>query len=272
MRHTCQAKELSVAILARDEERHMGNALASVSRLTSEIVVLIDDRTVDHTALIAEGYGARVYVEPWRGFAGQRNRAMELCKSDWILFLDADEQISPELCSEIKEITACSVHLKTVISRSNQESRVAGYWIPRHNKFLGRVVLNGGWYPDYQLRLLRRGLAHYEKTDLVHEVAQLDGEGLFLGGHLWHINVDRFNELWRSEYAALGAQMLYLAGYRANWYDLVIAPLNEFYRRFVRLAGYRDGALGLLLCGTVAYFELVKYMYLKMLEHSTRKQ
>src|SRR5260221_13361144 len=92
---------VSVAIIARDEQRLIGTALASISGLTSDVVVLVDDRTVDHTARIAEEYGARVYIERWRGFPAQRNRAIELCNSDWILFLDADEQISPELRSEI---------------------------------------------------------------------------------------------------------------------------------------------------------------------------
>lgn len=270
MRYQCGGRGLSVAIIARDEERHIGAALASVYGLASEIVVLLDDRTADHTARIADTYGARVYVEPWRGFPGQRNRALALCNSAWILLLDADEQISPELRSGIKRIT--DFRLQTENSQfTDCYQAVAGYWIPRQNMFFGRVIHSGGWYPDYQLRLLRRGKAHYDETRLVHEIAQLDGEASYLQGHLLHINVDGFNELWREQYAILDAQMLYLAGRRARWRDFISAPLHEFYRRYLHLGGYRDGALGLLLCGTVAYSEFVKYVHLKRLEYSANR-
>src|ERR671938_167521 len=92
---------LSVAIIARDEERHIGAALESVAGLADEVLVLLDSRTSDRTAAIGRQHGARVVVEPWHGFSAQRNRALDLCTSEWVLFLDADERVSPELRIEI---------------------------------------------------------------------------------------------------------------------------------------------------------------------------
>ncbi|GAB4190761.1 MAG: glycosyltransferase family 2 protein [Roseiflexaceae bacterium] len=252
---------LSVAIIARDEERHIGAALASVAGLADEALVLLDERTSDGTAAIARAHGARVLAEPWRGFPAQRNRALELCGSDWVLFLDADERVAPELATEIAQ-TLC-----------NADRQVAGYWIPRHNQFFGRVARGGGWYPDEQLRLLRRGRARYDEQRLVHETVELDGPDGHLRGHLLHLNIERLDELLRKQrsYAIQEAQTLYLAGRRARKRNFAGAPLREFRRRYLALGGWRDGALGLLLCGTLALFELVKFLHLKGLEQAAAR-
>jgi (heptosyl)LPS beta-1,4-glucosyltransferase len=212
-----------------------------------------------------------VFVEPWRGFPAQRNRALDLCTGDWVLFLDADERVTDELTAEIS----------TVLETTRPETRdqrpeilnpspvsCAGYWIPRHNQFFGRALRGGGWYPDHQLRLLRRDRARYDESRLVHELVQLDGEAGYLHGHLLHLNIERLDELWRKQtsYAFQEAQTLYLAGVRARWRNFAGAPLRELQRRYLKLGGYRDGALGLFLCATLAYFELVKYVHLKGLE------
>jgi hypothetical protein len=170
--------------------------------------------------------------------------------------------VSPELRDELLGIG------KTNLPVPNPQSPIAGYWIPRHNQFFGRVLRGGGWYPDHQLRLLRRTRARYDEARLVHEFAQLDGAAGYLQGHLLHLNIERLDELWRkqTDYALQEAQTLYLAGGRARWRNFVGAPLREFRRRYLALGGYRDGSVGLLLCATLAYFEWVKYVHLKGLE------
>jgi glycosyltransferase involved in cell wall biosynthesis len=250
---------LSVAIIARDEQRHIGAALASVVGLADETLVLLDDRTRDATALVAREHGARVVPAAWQNFSAQRNRALALCRSDWVLFLDADERVTLELAAEIRQVLGQPV-----------SSCYAGYWMPRHNLFFGRALRGGGWYPDHQLRLVRRGRARYDEARLVHELAALDGEAGYLGGHLLHLNIERLDELWRKQtsYAIQEAQTLFLAGRRARWRNFVGAPAREFRRRFVSMAGWRDGALGLFLCATLAYFEVVKYAHLKGLERA----
>lgn len=248
---------LSVAIIARDEERYIADALASVAGLASDIVVLLDDRSRDGTADLCRAHGVRLYVEPWRGFPAQRNRALEVCVGEWVLFLDADERVSVALRGEIQQVI-------------RQRTGVIGYWIPRLNEFFDQTLRGGGWYPDHQLRLFRRQQAHFAESRLVHEVAQLDGPIGSLEGHIYHLNIEHVDELWRKQsgYAIQEAQMLYVAGRRARWRNFVGAPLREFYRRYVVLQGYRDGLLGLFLCATLAYFEGVKFLHLKGLERA----
>jgi glycosyltransferase involved in cell wall biosynthesis len=260
---------LSVAIIARDEERHLAGALESVRDLADEVIVVLDSRTRDSSASIARGYGARVCVEPWHNFSAQRNRALDLCAGDWVLFLDADERVMPELRHEILQIADYRLQIETEQSTIyNLQSAIVGYWVPRRNLFFGRALRGGGWYPDHQLRLLRRGHARYDEARLVHEFAQLDGPAGYLAGHLLHLNIERLDELWRKQtsYAIQEAQTLYLAGRRARWRNFAGAPLRELHRRYIQLGGYRDGALGLFLCATLAYFEWVKYAHLKGLE------
>ena len=119
-------------------------------------------------------------------------------------------------------------------------------------------------------RLLRRGQARYDETQLVHEFAQLDGPAGYLTQHLLHLNIEHMDELWRKQtsYAIQEAQTLYQSGRRARWRNFVGAPLREFRRRYISLGGYRDGAVGLLLCATLAYFEWVKFAHLKGLERT----
>ncbi|HWQ12268.1 MAG TPA: glycosyltransferase family 2 protein [Roseiflexaceae bacterium] len=272
---------LSVAIIARDEEHHIGAALDSVAGLADEVVVLLDERSADRTAAICRERGAIVHSAPFHGFSAQRNRALELCHGDWVLFLDADERVTEELASELRLIADGRLNIEDSPTNSAggseqssilnpQSSTIAGYWIPRYNIFFGRALRGGGWYPDRQLRLLRRGRARYDEARLVHEVAELDGPAGVLCGHLVHLNIERLGELWRKQgaYALQEAQTLYRSGVRARWRTFAAAPARELYRRFVTLEGYRDGALGLFLCATLAYFELVKYAHLKGLERA----
>ncbi len=246
---------LSVAIIARDEERHIGAALQSAAAIADELVVLLDPRTTDRSAEIAAQQGAVVYNHPFRSFPSQRNRALGLCRGAWVLFLDADERLSPELVAELREW------------RAELGWNYAGYWIPRYNLYFGRVLKGGGWYPDRQLRLLRRTQAHYDEARLVHELVQLEGREGRLCNHLLHINIEHWAELHEKQrrYALAEAQTLARTGARVKWRSLVLQPIREVWRRFVTWQGYRDGALGLVLALTMGYYELVKYVHLKAL-------
>ncbi len=250
---------LSAAIIARDEARHLGACLASLVGLADEVLVLVDNRTCDATATLAANHGARVIVEPWRGFPAQRNRALALCHGAWVLFIDADERVSPALANEIKALLAVGFAPATAM---------AGYWIPRRNLFFGQALRGGGWYPDRQLRLLRRDAAHYDEARLVHEYAELAGPTDMLSGHLIHLNIERLDELWakQSSYALAEARTRYRQGQRTRWRNLVGAPAREFWRRYIILGGWRDGPLGLLLCATLAWHELVSFVFLISLQ------
>jgi glycosyltransferase involved in cell wall biosynthesis len=274
---------LSVAIIARDEERHIGACLASVDGFADEVVVLLDDRSGDRTAAICQQRGALVYREPWRGYPAQRNRALELCRGDWTLFVDADERVTPALRDEIRTILTPNDPLPTQAIRQREQTTAhadnpaggspahpatAGYWIPRYNLFFNRRLRGGGWYPDHQLRFLRRTQARYDEQRLVHELVHLDGAAGYLNGHLLHYNIERLDEFWPKQtgYALAEARTLYGAGQRTRWRNFLGAPTREFWRRYVTLGGWRDGGLGLFLCASLAWFEVVKYGFLYLLQ------
>ncbi|MCU0494868.1 MAG: glycosyltransferase family 2 protein [Chloroflexaceae bacterium] len=286
---------LSIAIIARDEERHIGSCLESMAGLADEVVVLLDDRSRDGTAAICRQWGATVHVEPWRGFPAQRNRALSFCQGDWVLFIDADERVTPELRRELQEMRDKRLEINQSDAQSpiaNRQSPIArlrspvsglpspvsrlrspvsdppppvsGYWIPRYNLFFGQRLRGGGWYPDHQLRLLRRTQARYDEERLVHELVQLDGETAHLQGHLLHLNIERLGEFWRKQtsYALSEARTLAREGRHTRWRNFIGAPAREFQRRYISLGGWRDGPLGLFLCAALAWFELVKFAFL----------
>lgn len=252
---------LSVAIIARDEERHIGDCLASVANLATEVVVLLDDRSRDRTGAICREYGAQVYVEPWRGYPAQRNRALQLCRSAWVFFVDADERVTAELRQEIGAL------LHPEHAAGTGETTIAGYWIPRHNIFFGQTLRGGGWYPDYQLRLLRRTHSRYDESRLVHELVAVTGTTGKLTGHLRHLNIERLGEFWHKQttYALAEAHTLHAAGQRVRWRNFLGAPAREFWRRYIVLGGWRDGLLGLFLCSVLAWFEVVRCGFLYLL-------
>ena len=261
LRQACDgAPMISVAIIARDEERHIGEAIRSAGVVAGEVVVLVDTRTVDRTAEVAARAGARVCHEHFRSHAAQRNRALTLCQGSWVLFLDADERLTPELASEIAGLGLGDA----------DEQRYSAYSMPRHNLYWNRRLRGGGWYPDRQLRLLRREAAHYDESRLIHEFAETDGPTGELQEHLLHINIESLRELRNKQraYALQEAQTLYLHGVRARSHNFVLQPLRELKRRYWTWNGYRDGWLGLFLAVTMSYYELVKYVHLKGLEQA----
>lgn len=252
---------LSAAILARDEEHHIGECLESVAPIADEVVVILDDRSRDRTAEVCRAYGATLHRLAFQSYPAQRNHALERCQGEWVLFIDADERITPELYKEL----LCLKH------SAHNDDGIDGYAIPRHNLFFGHTVRGGGWYPDYQLRLLRRARARYDERQFVHEVALLDGASGTLTGHLLHINIEHMGEFWHKQasYALAEARILHQEGRRARARNFMGAPAREFWRRYVRLGGWRDGLYGLFLCLSLAWFEVVKYGCLLLIQRST---
>lgn len=256
------ATPMSVAIIAKDEARHIGAAIASVQGRVTEVVVLVDQRSTDDTATIAAEAGARVLIEAWRGFPGQRNLALARCTQPWVFFLDADERVEPDL---LDELAARCVDAPT---------DVAGYWVPRHNYFFGRSLVGGGWYPDYQLRLVRRLDAHYDEQIEVHEVAAVRGTTAHLTGHITHLNIERFDELWHKQaaYARREAATMYQQGRPVRWRNYIGAPVREFVYRYITNAGWRDGWVGLVLASVMAWFAMMSFVELRRLQHASKGQ
>jgi len=235
---------LSVAIITCDEERNLARTLASVS-FADELIV-VDSGSKDRTVEIAETFGAKVFQRDWPGFAAQKNFAIAQCHGDWVLSLDADEEMSPELARQIQ-----------VLLPTNPPADA--YFINRRNQFLGRWIKRGGYYPDPKLRLFRRTAAnfsqppHFEERP-VHETIVFDGESAKLDFDLIHHAYPTLEDYLEhmDRYSTLGGQLLADQGKISRsfvtfyWNVLIVPHLSFFYNYLVRF-GFLDGREGLLL-------------------------
>ncbi len=206
-----------------------------------------DDRTVE----LAEAMGATILQSSFVNYAQQRNAVLDAIETDWVFFVDADERGTPELADEVRQVT---VH-----------GDQAGWYVPRHNIIFGKLTIGAGWYPDYQLRLLRHGRVRYERP--VHETAVVQGETGYLTSPMIHYNyVDKTHfRAKQAAYTSYDAGILYQAGVRARPHHYLLQPWRQFWWRFVTLKGYADGWHGLQLSAYMAYYEAVKYRELAQL-------
>jgi glycosyltransferase involved in cell wall biosynthesis len=235
---------LSVAIITKNEEANLARTLASV-QFADEIVVL-DSASTDRTVEIAREFNARVYDEPWRGFAGSKNSAIEKCNGTWILSLDADEELTPELQQQIKTLLP-----------SNPPADA--FYIRRRNLFLGRWIKHGGFYPDAKLRLFRRTAADFATTPPfaerpVHETIRFDGEASALDYDLIHHaypTLETYIE-HMDRYSTLGCELLLASGKTSHLLptfvaNVMLAPGATFLWNYLFRLGFLDGREGLLL-------------------------
>jgi glycosyltransferase involved in cell wall biosynthesis len=249
--------DLAAVVLTKNEERHIGDCLDSLAWADERVV--FDDFSSDGTVEIAQARGARVISHALENFCAQRNAALKAVEATWILFVDADERVTPSLAEEVRQ----------VIGLTGEQAR-AGWWIPRHNYMIGHRMRGGGWYPDHQLRLLRRDKARYDPAHPVHEIVILDGEAGTLRNDFIHYNYDTVAQFRRKmgRYTAFEAEILFQQGVRARPWTYVTMPLREFWRRFVRLRGYRDHVYGLLFCGLMSWYTFLAYWRLRELHSS----
>lgn len=251
---------LSVTIVAQDEERTIGRVLEAVKDLADEIVFL-DSGSTDRTPEIARSFGVRFYHQDWLGYAAQKNKAIELATGEWVLSLDADEILTPELVEEIRGILSSAIPVN-----------VAGYTLPRI-LFIGeKGVRRGGFYPDAQLRLFRKDRGRF-KDRIVHEAVKVDGDVVQLKNCMLHYSyrdVAHFAAAM-DKYARLSAQHYFQSGYkpwRAHPVNELLHPLwTFFYRQTIRL-GFLEGPLTWRL--NVIYSDYVrkKIRYLRELAES----
>jgi len=237
---------LAAVVLAREEEGNIAACLRTLT-WTDKLCVLVDPRTRDRTAEIARELGADVRFNPFRDFADQRNVALEAFPGDWILFVDADERGTVELAEEVRRV----IQLDTAV----------GWWVPRRNIIWGRWIRGAGWYPDYQLRLIKRGHARYDRERQVHEIVVLDGPEGHLEHPLLHHNYATVRQFLSKQdhYASYEARILVQQGIRPRPHNFLLQPLREFWRRYITLGGYKDGAHGLLLSILMGHYTLVAY-------------
>ncbi|PJF34542.1 MAG: glycosyltransferase family 2 protein [Candidatus Thermofonsia Clade 1 bacterium] len=246
-------RALIAVILTKNEAAHIAACIESVRWADS--VVVFDSFSTDETCAIAAQHGAQVVQHAFENYSAQREAALRRFEqeTEWLFFIDADERSSAEQAAEIRAAIAQTTH--------------DGFWIPRHNYIFGRLTRGAGWYPDYQLRLMRARRAHYDLRRDVHELVILEGTSGHLSVPLIHHNyrnVRQFHEKQR-RYTAYAAQEMFKQGVRVKPQNYVLQPLRHFRWRFLTLHGYREGWHGLRLALLMAYYEWRKYVLLSRL-------
>jgi len=264
---------LSVVIITHNEEGNLGRTLESVKPLVTDgkgEIIIVDSGSTDRTIEIARSYGAKVCIEPWKGYAAQKNSAIKKATGDWILSLDADESISDGSAAAIERILGPD---------SDVYETCSGVWFMRRNYFLGRWIKHGGFYPDKKLRLFRRGKGRFALRP-VHETVEVVGRterspemdfvsfDTSIEHHSYPTLRDYIDHMNR--YSSLGAEMAVANSPRGfSLINIILRPLATFiYNYFFRL-GFLDGREGLLLHLYHAVY--VSWKYAKAWELSRSK-
>ena len=251
---------LSVAIITLNEETNLARTLGSVA--WADEIVVVDSGSTDATQSIAESHNARFVSEPWRGFAGQKNVALDLCTCDWVLSLDADEMVTPELAASIRRVLAAP-------------PANTAYALNRRNHFLGRWIRHGGYYPDAKLRLFPRGQATFPETP-VHETATFAGKVEALEGDLVHHAYPTLGSYLEhmQRYSTLGAALAIKRGRTGrgllSFLDgVLLNPVVTFLYNYLLRLGCLDGREGLLL--HLYHSVYVSWKYAKAWERERQK-
>lgn len=240
---------LSVAMIVKNEAQDLAACLDTVKGWVDEIVIL-DSGSTDETAQIAEQYGAKFYVNTdWQGFGKQRQLAQQYVTSDYVLWLDADERVTPEL-------------KQSILQAVKNDEQNAVYKIGRLSEVFGRQIRHSGWYPDYVVRLYRSTFAKYGE-ELVHEKVHFpkDANVKKLTGDLLHFTYkDVHHYLVKSaSYAQAWSIQKAKAGKKASLFDGVTHALGCFVKMYLLKAGFLDGKQGFLLAILSAHSTFVKY-------------
>jgi len=252
---------LSAILITRNEAHNLEDCLASLKDLADEIVV-VDTKSSDDTVAIAQKFGAKVaQPQDWPGFGPQKNRALALATQPWVLSIDADERVTPELAAEINVAIGRAHkdgnHLDPIAKHFN------AYKIPRKSWYCGKFIQHSGWRPDYVLRLFRKNSAKFS-DDLVHERVIAEGDIGQLKNHLLHYSYLDFSQVLAKvdAYSSAAAQQAFNRGERGSIGKAVIHGVWAFLRTYFLRVGFLDGVHGLALAISNAQTSYYKYLKL----------
>ncbi len=249
---------LSVVVITKNEEQNIYRCLDAV-RWADEIII-VDSQSTDRTLEIVKQFHAKVYSPVWRGYGPAKREGVAHATGDWVLSIDADEVVTPELAGEIQDII-------------NGETPYDGYYMNRRTNFLGRWIYHCGWYPDRVLRLFRRGKGNVTDSP-VHERVKVNGKTGYLKGELLHYCYPTL-ELYLSKsntYTTLGAEEAFRRGKQFRVFDIVIRPMVSFISHYIIKQGFRDGLEGFLISVLSSVAVMVKYAKLRqMYKHEKTK-
>ncbi|MDD2892298.1 MAG: glycosyltransferase family 2 protein [Halothiobacillaceae bacterium] len=220
---------LSVILITRNEATNIRACLKSVD--WADECIVVDSGSTDDTVAIAEQTGAKVFAHDWPGFGPQKNRALDYATGDWVFSIDADERVTPELRAELEQ--------------AMRKGDAEGYYCPRLSQFCGSFIHHSGWYPDYVLRLFKRGKGRFSDS-LVHESVQLQGRSAKLESPLLHYSYLNRGDVERkvAHYSDAAAKQMHAAGKRTSLLRAALSAGWAFVRTFVIRLGLLDGRAG----------------------------
>jgi glycosyltransferase involved in cell wall biosynthesis len=243
---------LSLCIITRDAARELPGCLES-ARFAADIVV-VDSGSRDDTVEVAQRLGGRVIERPFEGFGAQKQFAVAAAQYEWVLCLDADERVTPELAEQIA----------LVFTRDNPGA--SAFAVARRNRFLGRWLNHGEGYPDWNVRLFDRRWARWS-DDVVHERVIVDGHAARIGGDLLHASAESLSDYIakQNRYTTLQAAALHRQGRTAGFAQIALAPVARFLRLYFFRLGFLDGAAGFAHIAVGCFGSFLKYAKLRAL-------
>lgn len=254
---------LSVVVITLNEERNIARCLKSLS--WADEVLVVDSGSTDRTREIAHSLGAKVLQHPWSGYGQQKNYASAQATRDWVLSIDADEEVSTELKTEMEAFIAAGGRINGV--------QYQGATMPRKAWYLGRWILHGGWYPNRLVRLANRKNARWTEP-AVHESWVVQGPVWELKSDLLHYTFTDVGDqvLTNVKFSRLGAHAARERGERGTIGKIFLKPLGKFLETYVWKAGFLDGLPGLVISLNAAHSIFMKYVELRFGENSDRRQ
>jgi glycosyltransferase involved in cell wall biosynthesis len=248
---------VSVTIITLNEAAHIDACLEAAS--WADEILVVDSGSTDDTVARARARGARVLVRDWPGYAAQKNAAAAEATHDWILSIDADERVTPELAGEIRRVLASS-------------DLPSGFRIRRVTFHLGRWIRTTDWYPDHQLRLYDRRRARWTPRR-VHESVTAEGDVGTLQAELQHHAYRDISHHHQTmdRYTTLAAQEMFDAGRRASLVDLTVHPAAAFLRNYLLRRGFAAGVAGLIISVMNAHYVFLKFAKLWAMEKKTSR-
>ncbi|HLA49974.1 MAG TPA: glycosyltransferase family 2 protein [Thermodesulfovibrionia bacterium] len=258
---------LSVAIITKNEEENIRDALESV-KWANEIVV-VDSFSADRTVEICREYTDKVYSFEWAGFSEQKNKAVSMTTQPWVFVLDADERVTEELKDEILNVVKNAYPSPTPLPDTSGEGVrgvVDGYYLPRKNYFARRWIKHGGWWPDYTMRLFRREKGLFETRE-VHESIKVIGSTGYLKNPIEHYTYKDIDDYLKrmQTYSTLAAKELFKKGCRGSILDIIFRPPATFFKMFFLQLGILDGIYGIILAYLYSVYTYKKYWKLREL-------
>lgn len=237
--------KISAVISAYNEEKKIKRCLESLKWVDE--IIFVDNSSVDSTVQIAKNYTDKIIAQ--KNDPGnidiQKNTGIEKASGDWILLVDADEEVSMELADEIRQLNFGEI-----------EEQINSFYIPRKNIIFGKWIEHSGWYPDWQIRLFRNGKGKYNKKHY-HEMISVEGKTCYLNEHIIHYNYETVAQFLHKHlflYAPNEADEMISRGYVFDWRGIIRMPMSEFLSRYFAREGFRDGFHGLVLAVLMAFY------------------